>query len=121
MKLIQSYLHGEPIGIPASIGVLIEVEADITDKDKRELLNELGRELALQIAATNPSHVGEKQFQESSLEEVDDRSGEPRDLMIQGWIKDPDKLIGNLIYEYESKIGTPIKINRYVRYEASDT
>ena len=121
MKIIQSYLHGESLGISASIGVLVEVETDTSGKDKRELLNELGRELALQIAATNPSHIGEKQFHDVPNGDVDNKSSEPGDLLIQGWIKDPDKLIGDLIYECETKIGAPVKINRFVRYEADDT
>jgi len=121
MKLIQSYLHGESLGIPATVGVLIEVEADIENKEKRELLDDLGRELALQIAATNPSHIGERLIQEANQDDDEDGNQEPDDLLVQGWVKDPDKLVGELIYECESKIGKPIKINRFVRYAVSDT
>lgn len=119
MKLVQSYLHGDSLGIPATVGVLIEVEAQIEDKEKRKLLDDLGRELALQIAATNPTHIGKRLIQEATQD--DDEDQEPGDLLIQGWVKDPDKLVGELIFECESKIGRPIKINRFVRYAISDT
>ncbi len=117
VKIIQSYLHGEGIGIPANIGVLVEIEADIKDKAEREQLDKLGREIAMQIAATNPSHIGDRQIH-AALEDDDE---EPKDLLIQSWIKDPDKLIGELIFEYESKIGSTIHVNRFVRYAANDT
>ena len=121
MKLIQSYLHGDSLGIPATVGVLIEVEAEIEDKEKRKLLDDLGRELALQIAATSPTHIGKRLVQEPIQDDDEDEDQEPGDLLIQGWVKDPDKLVGELIFECESKIGEPIKINRFVRYAISDT
>jgi elongation factor Ts len=119
MIIIQSYLHGEGIGIPANIGVLVEIESDIKEKAKREQLDKLGREIAMHIAATNPSHIGDRRIQEFSAALEDDE--EPKDLLIQSWIKDPDKLIGELVFEYESKIGSSIRINRFVRYATSDT
>lgn len=117
MKVIQSYLHGEGIGIPANIGVLVEIESEIEEKDKRELLDKLGREIAMQIAATNPSQIGDRQMQEI----LADDDEEPKDLLIQSWIKDPNKMIGELIFEYESKLGSTIRVNRFVRYAANDT
>ena len=120
MKIIQSYLHGEGIGIPANIGVLLEIESDIKQKAKREQLDKLGREIAMQIAATNPSQIGDRQVQEvnAELKEGDEES---EDLLLQPWIKDPDKMIGELIFEYESNIGSTIRINRFVRYAINDT
>ena len=120
MKIIQSYLHGESIGIPANIGVLVEIESDIEEKAKREQLDKLGREIAMQIAATNPSHIGDRKIQDVSVE-LEDESDEPMDLLIQSWIKDPDKMIGELVFEYESKIGSTIRVNRFVRYATNDT
>ena len=121
MKLVQSYLHGKALGIPATIGVLIELEAEVSDKENRGLLDELGRDLTMHIAATSPSHIGNKLIQERARVDEEEENGEPGDLLIQSWIKDPDKLVGEVIYEYESKIGAPITINRFVRYAINDT
>ncbi len=121
MKLVQSYLHGEALGIPATIGVLIELEAEVSGKESRELLDELGRDLAMHIAATIPSHIGKKLIQERAKVDEEEDNGEPGDLLIQSWIKDPDKLVGELIYDCESKIGASITINRFIRYAVNDT
>ena len=40
--------------------------------------------------------------------------------MLQEYIRDPSKNIGDLIKEIISKTGENIKINRYVRYELGD-
>ena len=119
MRLIESYLHGASLGIPATIGVLVDIEANIEGKEFREDVRKLAYEIAMQIAATDPTHIGDKLIQEGEITEADDE--EPHDLLIQSYIKDPDKMIRELIFETEDKIGTSIHIRRFVRYDISDT
>lgn len=119
MRLIESYLHGASLGLAATIGVLVEIEAETEDKSLREEVRSLAHEIAMQVAATNPTHIGERliQKEEDDDERIDD---EPYDLLIQSYIKDPDKMIRELIYETEEKIGAPIQVRRFVRYAISD-
>jgi elongation factor Ts len=117
MRLIESYLHGKNLGIPASIGVLVDIEADTEDKSHRENLRELAYEIAMQIAATNPTHIGDRLIHDH--EETDEE--ESPDLLIQPYIKDPEKIIREIIYDCEQKIGAPIQIKRFIRYAVSDT
>ena len=117
MRVIESYLHGKDIGIPATIGVLVDIQSNADDKLHREELSGLAYDLAMQIAATNPTHVGDSLIQSDTETEND----ELPDLLMQPFIKDPSKLVREVIYECEQKIGASIFINRFIRYAIRDT
>lgn len=57
----------------------------------------LGKELAMQVAAMNPGRTGE--------------------LLVQQWIRDPQKTVKQLIDEHIAKLGENIKVLEFVRME----
>ena len=90
--LIESYLH-----VNGKIGVLIEIHCQTDFVAKNQEFKNLAHDLAMQIAANDPSDL--------------------KALLSQPFIKDPSRTIGDLIDEHIAKLGENIKVNRFVRYQ----
>ena len=107
---IISYIH-----TGGRVGVMVEIKCETDFVGKTQEFADLGKNIAMQIAAMNPMYL--------DTDSVPDEVGEIPDneiLMFQEYIRDPSKNIGDLIKEIISKTGENIKINRYVRYELGD-
>jgi len=89
---IFSYVHHT-----AKVGVLLELLVETDFVAKNELFNELGNNIALQIASMNPKNE--------------------KELLSQEFIKDTSKKINDLIKETITKTGENIKIDKFTRYE----
>jgi len=134
---IHSYIHPN-----AQIGVLLEIYCETDFVSRSEPYKTLLKEIALQIAATNPLLVSEKDITEEFLSKEREiyqaqlvnqkKSPEILEKIIQGkiekykkevilysqqWIKDPSKTIKDLINEIIAKTGENIQIKRFIRYE----
>ncbi len=83
--LIGSYIH------MGKIGVLVEVNCETDFVARNELFENLGQDIAMQVAS-----MGEK------------------DIEKQEFIKDPSKKVGDLIKEVIAKTGENIKLGRAV-------
>lgn len=90
--LIETYLHSN-----SKIGVLIEINCQTDFVAKNQEFKNLAHDLAMQIAATDPSDI--------------------EALLEQPFIKDPNKTIGDLISEYIAKLGENIKVSRFIKYQ----
>lgn len=133
--VINSYIHGE------RIGVMIQLN---TSKDCEEL-KEIAKELALQIAAMNPIAISSSEIPEEKIEIERQvaktqalESGKPQNvvekmvegkikkyfkevcLLEQSWVKDGDKSIEAYLKEQAAKLGTEITVSRFVRYEKGE-
>jgi elongation factor Ts len=89
--IIFSYVHNE------RIGVLLDLRAETDFVAKSDPFRKLAKELAMQIAATNPLSIDE--------------------LLAQPYIRDESKIVKNLIEETISIVGENIKINNFARLE----
>lgn len=135
--VVASYIHGG-----GRIGVLIEVNCETDFVARTEDFQNLVRELAMQIAATNPLAVSpegiaaeilEKErriYREQALEEgkpenmidkiVDGRIAKflkEQTLLEQEYIRDPNKTVGDILKETIAKLGENIVVRRFVRFE----
>ncbi len=138
--LVDSYIHGD-----GRIGVLIEVNIETDFAAKNEDFKTLVKDIAMQIAASNPKFVSiedvpaevvEKErgilraqaLNEGKPENVVDKMVEGRIkkyfsdicLLEQQFIKNPDITVKDLILEKISKIGENIKVRRFVRFEKGE-
>jgi elongation factor Ts len=138
--IVESYIHGE-----GRIGVLVEVNCETDFVAKTPQFKEFVRDIAMQIAASNPLYVRREDVPQEALdkerellraqalnegkpEHIVDRMVEGRlakyfeenCLMEQSFIKDPDKTISTLLNEKISAIGENISIRRFVRYELGE-
>lgn len=138
--LVEAYIHGG-----GRIGVLVEVNCETDFVAKADAFKELVKDIAMHIAATNPSYLkreevptAELEHEQAVLAEQARNEGKPEKiiekmvagriekyykevcLMEQPFVKDPDKTISDLITESIAKIGENISIRRFTRYQLGE-
>lgn len=138
--LVEAYIHGG-----GRIGVLVEVNCETDFVAKTDAFKELVKDIAMHIAATNPSYLkreevptAELEHEQAVLAEQARNEGKPEKiiekmvagriekyykevcLMEQPFVKDPDKTISDLITESIAKIGENISIRRFTRFQLGE-
>lgn len=138
--LVEAYIHGG-----GRIGVLVEVNCETDFVAKTDAFKELVKDIAMHIAATNPSYLkreevptAELEHEQAVLAEQARNEGKPEKiiekmvagriekyykevcLMEQPFVKDPDKTISDLITESIAKIGENISIRGFTRYQLGE-
>ena len=133
---IQSYIHGG-----GRIGVMVELGCETSSP----VLGEVAKEVCMQVAAANPSFLSEDEVDTESLEKEKEiyrvqalNEGKPEKivekmvegrikkyfkevcLLDQAWVKDGDKSITKYLQEKSKEVGSPITINRFVRFERGE-
>ena len=139
--VVATYIHNQATPGMGKIGVLVALEST-GDKDK---LNEIGRQVAMHIAATNPLALKDEDIDPETVEreraifaEQAKESGKPEKVvkqMIEGRIKkfyqevvllkqafviNPDLTVEKAVTEAEKAVGAPITIAAFVRYELGE-
>lgn len=137
--LVDAYIHG------GRIGVLIEINSETDFVAKTDDFKNFVKDMAMQVAATNPRYVSREEVPENEIEKEREilthqalNEGKPEHvvkkmvegrldkffeqicLLDQNFIKNPDVKIRDLLNEKISKIGENIKIRRFVRYEVGE-
>ena len=138
--LVDSYIHGG-----GRIGVLVEVNCETDFVAKTDAFKSLVKDIAMHIAAANPSYLRREEVPAAELEhekmvlsEQARNEGKPEKiiekmvtgriekyykevcLLEQPFVKDPDKTISDLITESIAKIGENIAIRRFTRYQLGE-
>ncbi len=132
---IGTYVHGGEIGAM----VLLSCETDFVSRN--EEFAALARELAMHVAAANPTYLNEEDIAQEAVaaasavfkEEVKDKPAEMQEKILEGkmasyfkdqvlmnqtYIKDESKTIRDLITEATQKFGERTEISRFVRFSA---
>ncbi len=137
--LIVDYIH-----MGSKLGVLVKFD---NVPDKNDELVELGKNLAMQVAAMNPLCVYREEVPSATIEkeidiykELSRKEGKPENILEkiatgklnkffaenclfeQTYIKDStsSKTISNLMDEYNKKYGTQTKISMFKRFHLGD-
>ena len=138
--IVDSYIHAE-----GRIGVLVEVNCETDFVAKNSVFREFVRDVAMHIAATNPTYVRKEDvpqdvvdkekeilraaaLNEGKPEKIVDKMVEGRIekffkdicLMEQPFVKDPDITISDLVKSKIATIGENITIRRFVRFEKGE-
>lgn len=138
--VIEAYIHGG-----GRIGVLLEVNCETDFVAKTDEFHALARDIAMQIAAANPSYVRREEVPAEVLEHEREilraqalNEGKPANivekmiggriekfykencLMEQPFIKDPDKTVTDLVNEKIAKIGEKISVRRFSRFHVGE-
>ena len=123
MRLIESYIHGKRLGRIAKIGVLVDIELDSDDESKQKDLETLAYNLAMHIAATKPDCIDNAEIGNvvSIVSDTTAPTRNPDDLYSQQYIKNPEVTVREHIQECEIRLGAPIQLIRFERYDVSDT
>jgi elongation factor Ts len=134
--VVQSYIHGG-----GRIGVLVELSCDKQD----EVLNQIAKDIAMQIAAANPLFLDNTCVDNETLEKEKEiyrvqalNEGKPVNIvekMVMGrvnkyykevclleqvWVKNADYTITKYLQEESKKLGAEIKVTRFLRFERGE-
>lgn len=135
--MVASYVHSN-----GRIGVLVRLYCETDFVARNEEFQELGRDIAMHIAASAPQYVkGEDVPAELVAKEQEiwreqlAKEGKPAELLekimagkeekfrndisllTQSFVKDGEKTVGELLTEKIHKIGENIQVGGFVRYE----
>lgn len=132
---IGMYVHGGEIGAM----VLLSCETDFVARNPEFPV--LAREIAMQVAATDPKYLSEADIAPEAVEaakavfkeEVKDKPAEMQEkilegkmasyfkdmvLMNQSYIKDEGKTVKDLITEASQKFGERVEVSKFARFSA---
>jgi elongation factor Ts len=134
---IASYIHGQVSEGLGKIGVMVNLKSTVNN----EVVNELGKKIAMHIAATNPLSISIDDIPSDTLErerniliEEARESGKPEEIiekMIEGRLKkfyqESVLLEQTYVIDGESKVAdvlnsldSPVEIIDFVRYELGE-
>ena len=136
--VIASYIH-----MQGKVGVLIEINCETDFVAKNEAFRDFVKDVTLHIAAANPKVVSRDQVDPQLIEQereiasaqIKDKPAAVVDkivqgkvdkflssiaLLEQGFIKDPDTTVEQLLKQQIMKLGENIQIRRFVRYAVGE-
>ena len=106
--IIETYIH-----TGGCIGAMVEVNCETDFVARTDEFKELAHHLAMQVAAICPQFVSREEIPEGA----DDIEPEKACLLLQPYIKDPTKVVQDIINETIAKVGENIKVSRFTRFE----
>jgi elongation factor Ts len=140
--LVYSYLHTPTPGMPAKVGVMLQLSCETDFVAKNSDFKALAHELALHIAAMKPIVVSEADVDPADLDKEREfcrkeavESGKPEnivDKIVEGKIKklyedwvllnqplvtDDSKTVAKRISEVQGTLGEKVEVARFVRFE----
>jgi elongation factor Ts len=105
--LVESYIH-----TGGRIGAMVELNCETDFVARTDEFKHLAHDIAMQIAAMNPMYITSEEVPAGVEFEA-----EVACLMSQPFIKDPTRLVKDLIVEVIAKTGENIRVGRFVRFE----
>lgn len=140
--IVHAYLHTPTPGIPAKVGVMIELHCETDFVAKEESFRQLAQDICLHIAASKPVAVSEEQVDPALIEkerafarQQAQQDGKPEHiiekivdgrvasmlkdqvLLNQPFVKDPDLTVAEMIVDASARTGETIQVGRFVRYQ----
>jgi elongation factor Ts len=138
--VVTSYIHAG-----GKIGVLLELNCETDFTARNEKFQQLARDIAMHIAASNPRFLRREDVTQEVLDKEAEiaraqaaASGKPAQvidkiaegkirkfyeencLLEQKFVKDTDKTVQDVVNENVAAIGEKMTIRRYVRYQLGE-
>jgi elongation factor Ts len=133
--IICSYIHGND-----KLGVMVEMRCETDFVARNEEFQNLGREIAMQVAAMDPQYVAPEDVPEEIVEaersiyrkDAADKPENIQEQIIEGklgkfyeqvcllkqpYVRDDDRTVEEIITDAIGKIGENIMVQRFVRME----
>ena len=105
--IIEAYIH-----TGGRIGAMVEVNCETDFVARTDEFKELAHHLAMQVAAQEPRFISKEEVPEGA-----DIEPEAACLLLQPYIKYPDRTVQDIIAETMAKVGENIKVSRFARFE----
>ncbi len=140
--LVHTYLHAPTPGMPAKVGVLLQLSCETDFVAKADAVQQLARDLAMHVAAAKPLVVREEDVDPDLLAKERDfvrrealEQGKPEDIVeriVEGKVKkvyedwvllnqpyviDPDRTVAQVISEVQATVGEKLEVARFARFE----
>ena len=138
--IIESYIHPG-----ARLGVLVELNCETDFVAKTDDFKKLARDIAMQVAASNPISIEQEEISQEILEREKsiyrtqlENSGKPENIILtiiegklakffkevcllkQPFVRDSNITIEDYIKEYISKLGENITVRRFSRFRIGE-
>ncbi len=104
---VDAYIH-----TGGRIGAMVELNCETDFVARTDEFKELAHNLAMQVAAMSPEFISKDDISEEA-----DIDPQMVCLLLQSYIKDPEKRIQDIVTETIAKVGENIKISRFARFE----
>ena len=139
--VVYSYIHAG-----GKLGALVEVNCETDFVAKNEQFLQFAKDVAMQIAASNPLAVSQEELDQSIVEKEKEiyrqqalETGKPEKvvekivegklkkyftevcLLEQPFVKDPDKSITDVLNETIAAIGENISVRRFARFQLGES
>ena len=108
--VVDAYIHAG-----GRIGTMVEVNCETDFVARTDEFKDLAHHLAMQVAAMSPRFISQ-----GKVTEGDDVEPEADCLLLQPYIKSPDKSVQDIITETIAKVGENIKVKRFARFEIGE-
>ena len=104
------------------IGVLLEVDCESDFVARNEEFIKFTKDLAMQIAATNPEYIKKEDVSEEVLKHEKNKEDYYKNncLLEQVFVKDPGLTIKDYLGSIVAKIGENVIIRRFIRYKIGE-
>jgi len=104
------------------IGVLLEVNCESDFVARNEEFIKFTKDLAMQIAATNPEYIKKEDVSEEVLKQEKNKEDYYKNncLLEQVFVKDPGLTIKDYLGSIVAKIGENVVIRRFIRYKIGE-
>ncbi len=139
--VVEAYLHAPDPMLPARVGVLVELNCATDFVAKTDEFRTLARNIALHVAAAQPSYISRDEVPEDVVEREKEiyakqAEGKPEHvvakivegklndffaqycLLDQIYIKDETQKtsVGQLVDSLSASVGEPVRIRRFARF-----
>lgn len=138
--VVGSYIH-----LGGKIGVLVELNCETDFVARNDEFQALARELAMQVAFSNPTYLRPEDVPAEILEREKEIAGnlarnegrpeaalprivegrvkkfvEESSLLTQGYMRDPKRKVGDLVQDLRAKLGENIQVRRFARFKVGE-
>ena len=136
--VIATYIH-----LGGKVGVLLEVGCSKDETAQKDLFKEVVKDITLHIAACNPQHLTRKDVPAALVQSereiyAKQVANKPANilgkivtgklekfygqtcLVEQGFVKDPDQTVTELLAAKGKELGDTLEIRRFVRYQVGE-
>lgn len=104
--VIEAYIHSGN-----RLGGLVEVNCESDFVARTDELRSVAHDIAMQVAAMSPAYVTSE-----DMPDDDQRPPEEVCLLLQPFIKDSSRTVGDVVQETIALVGENIRIGRFTRF-----
>lgn len=141
--VIEAYLHTPDPNLPPKLGVIVELDCETDFVAKTDEFRRLARDIAMHVAAADPSYIGRDDVPADVLERergiyATQAEGKPEHvverivdgklkdfykqvvLLDQPYVREQDKTIQELLDAYSDRVREKLVLRRFSRFKVGE-